>query len=192
VDGQSLSQPVAAQTSRVTVYHRVGTELNTIGGRYSFDPAAVARRRAAAVRRKTAWFGSGGGRNPDALYLIGPHAELVGQRVADLPLVSATGSRPRATVDQAADLRVVDPDSGFIPGQITGTIEPGRAGGGRQIALAVNGTIAATGRTFSLDDTPRTEHLEAIVPESAFRPGANSVRLFEIVAGTGGPALRQL
>jgi hypothetical protein len=195
VDGQSLFQPAAAQTSRVTVYHRVGTELNTIGGHYTFDPAAVVRRRSAAVRRKTAWFGSGGGRNPDALYLIGPHAELVGQRAAGLTQVRTReddGERLRATIDQAADLRVVEPASGFIPGQITGTIKPGRAGGGRQIALAVNGTIAATGRTFSLDDTPRTEHFEAIVPESAFRPGANSVRLYEIVAGTGGAALRPL
>jgi hypothetical protein len=107
-------------------------------------------------------------------------------------LAAAAGAHPRATVDRAADLRAVDPDTGFIPGQITGKIEPGRAGGGRQIALAVNGTIAATGRTFSLDGTPGIENFEAIVPEASFRPGANSVRLFEIVAGDGGPALRPL
>ena len=195
VEGRSLFERGAAQTSRVTIYHRVGTELNTIGGHYTFEPAAVARRRAAAVRRKTAWFGSGGGRNPEALYRIGPHGELVGLRAADLPRARASeddGESAHATIDEAADLRLVDPTSRFIPGQITGTIERGMPGGDRMVALAVNGTIAATGRTFSLEGTPNVENFELMVPESAFRPGANSARLFEIVPGTAGPALRPL
>ena len=65
-------------------------------------------------------------------------------------------------------------------------------GGGRVVALAVNGTIAATGRTFSLEGTPNVENFELMVPESAFRPGANGARVFEIVPGSGGPALRPL
>jgi hypothetical protein len=191
VDGRSLFEPAAAQTSRVTVYHRVGTRLNTIGGHYTFDPAAVARRRAAAVLRKTAWFGSGGGRNPEALYRIGPHTELIGRPAASLPHTPAAG-HPHATIDQAAELEAVDPGSGFIPGQITGTIKPGRAGGRREVAVAVNGRIAATGRTFSLDGLPKVEHFELIVPESAFRPGANDVRLFEILERGHSSALREL
>jgi Sulfatase len=178
VEGRSLFEPAAAQTSRVTVYHRVGTKLNTIGGHYTFIPAAVAHRRDAAVLRKTAWFGSGGGRNPEALYRIGPHVELIGRRVASLP------ARDRreplsAVIDQAAELVNVDPSSRFVPGEITGTIGLGRPGGGRAIAIAVNGKIAGTGQTFSLDGSD-AEQFEAIVPESAFRRGANQVRLFEI------------
>ncbi|HKP21122.1 MAG TPA: sulfatase-like hydrolase/transferase, partial [Thermoleophilaceae bacterium] len=192
VDGRSLFEPAPAQASRVTIYHRVGIELNTIGGRYTFDPALVARRRDAAVARKTAWFGSGGGRNARALYRIGPHAELIGRRAASLPRApAADGESVRTTIDQAAELAAVDPASNFVPGQITGTLEPGRAGGGRAIAVAVNGTIAATSRTFSLDGS-RAEQFEAIVPESAFRRGANEVQLFEIVRGGDGPALRVL
>ena len=189
VDGRSLFEPAAAQTSEVTVYHRVGTELNTIGGHYSFDPAAVARRRAAAVLRKTAWFGSGGGRNPEALYRIGPHTELIGRGAAGLPR-RAAGS-PHATIDQAVDLEAVDPRSRFIPGQITGTIEHGHTGGGRAIAIAVNGRIAATSRTFSLDGSA-AEQFEAIVPESAFESGSNDVQLFEIVKRAGIVSLRTL
>lgn len=194
VDGRSLFEPSAAQRSQVTVYHRVGTELNTIGGHYTFDPAKVARRRAAAVLRKTAWFGSGGGRNPDALYRIGPHTELVGRRAADLPHAPAAEhdvDSPHASIDQAADLGSVDPTSRFIPGQITGTIEHGRPGGGRAIAVAVNGTIAATSRTFSLDGS-HAEQFEAIVREAAFKRGVNDVQLFEIVEPGGRPALRPL
>jgi hypothetical protein len=192
VDGRSLFHSAGAQVSSATVYHRVGTRLNTIGGHYTFDPEAVARRRGAAVRRKTAWFGNGGGRNPEALYRIGPHDELVGRRVAGLPLVRAAGSHARATIDEAADLRNVEPASGFIPGQITGKIEPGRAGGGRAVALALNGTIAATGRTFSLEGTEATENFELMVRESALRPGANSAQLFELVERAGEVTLRRL
>jgi hypothetical protein len=195
VDGRSLFKPAAAQAKRVTVYHRVGTELNTIGGHYTFDVAAVDRRRDAAIRRKTALFGSGGGRNPEALYRIGPHTELLGRRAADLPRAPAAepdGESPRATIDQAAELAAVDPTSSFIPGQITGTIEPGRAGGGRRIAIAVNGRIAATGRTFSLEGFPGRENFEMIAPESAFRRGPNQTQLFEIVIRNGRPALRPL
>jgi hypothetical protein len=191
VDGRSLFQPVAAQSSRVTVYHRVGTELNTVGGDYTFDATAVARRRDAAVRRKTAWFGSGGGRDSDGLYLIGPHAELVRQRVAGVPLLEREESPAVALIDQADDLREVDPGSRFVPGQITGELPDGRPGGGRAVALALNGTIAATGWTFSLEGS-RRENFELMVPESAFRPGRNDARLFEIVAGNGAPALRPL
>ena len=39
----------------------------------------------------------------------------------------------------------------------------------------MNGTIAATGRTFSLEGTPNVENFELMVPESAFRPGANTL-----------------
>ena len=82
MDGRSLLHPVSAQADRVRIFHRIGTTLNTIGGEYSFDPADLARRRQAAVRRKLALFGSGS--DLERLYRIGPHPELVGQRVASL------------------------------------------------------------------------------------------------------------
>jgi hypothetical protein len=127
--------------------------------------------------------------------VIGPHTELVGRRAGDLPRARASeddGESPHATIDQVADLRFVDPASRFIPGQITGTIERGRPGGGRAVALAVNGSIAATGRTFSLEGTPKVENFEVMAPESAFRRGPNAARLFEIVPGPAGLALRPL
>jgi hypothetical protein len=186
--GRSLLRPVAAQARRVTVYHRVGKALNTVGGDYTFRPDALERRRQAAVRRKLALFGSGGGREPGALYLIGPHAELVGRRAATLPRVRG---RATARIDQVADLRQVDPASGFVPGEITGEVPNGRPGGGRPIALVVDGTIAAVGRTFSLEGS-EVENFEVIVPEWTFRRGANNARVFEIVRRSGRPALRPL
>ncbi len=186
MDGRSLLRPIASQAERVRIFHRVGTTLNTIGGEYSFDPAELARRRQAAVRRKLALFGSGS--DLERLYRIGPHPELVGQRAAALPRLEGL---PSARVHQAEELGDVDPTSGFVPGEITGEIPGGRTGGGRPIALALDGTIVAVGRTFSLAGST-AENFEMIVPEAAFRRGAMEPRVFEIVVRRGRVALRPL
>jgi hypothetical protein len=188
MDGRSLLAPAASQARRVRVFHRVGTELNTIGGDYVFPVDMLERRREAAVRRKLALFGSGGGRDPAALYRVGPHAELVGRRAAKLPHLPGVGT---AQIDQAAELLQVDPSSGFVPGQITGQIPYGRAGGGRPIALVLNGRVAAVGETFSLAGST-TENFEVIVPERAFRRGPNEANVYEVVTLGGRPALRPL
>jgi len=186
MDGRSLLRPVVAQADRVRIFHRVGTRLNTIGGEYSFDPAELARRRHAAVRRKLALFGSGS--DLTRLYRIGPHPELVGEAIANLPRVAGTAA---ALFHQAEELRNVDPTSGFVPGEITGELPGGRPGGGRPIALALDGTIVAVGRTFSMEGSP-VENFEMIVPEAAFRRGAMQARVFEIVMRRGRVALRPL
>src|SRR4051812_9683216 len=192
VDGRSLLKPAAAGARPVTVFHRVGIELNTVGGSYTFDPRRLARRRDSAVRRKAGLFGSGGGTDPDALYLIGPHSDLVGRQVANMRVLPAGADRQAVHIDEAEDLSDVDPEGSFVPGQITGAIPDGRAGGGRAVALALNGTIVATGRTFSLDGTPDVENFELMVPESAFVRGENLPSLFEIVEHGGSIALRPL
>ena len=92
---------------------------------------------------------------------------------------------------RSSDLANVDPDSSYVPGEITGEIHAGAPGGGRPIAVVVNGRVAATGRTFSLEGSD-VESFEAIVPEAAFRRGRNEARVFEIVAQDGALALRPL
>ena len=188
LDGRSLLERAPSQARRVRVFHRVGIELNTVGGDYVFDVDALERRRRAAVRRKLALFGSGGGRDPASLYRIGPHAELLGRRAARLPHVPGVGT---AQIDQAAELAQVDPASGFVPGQITGSIAYGTRGGGRPIALVLNGRVAAVGETFSLAGAS-VESFELIVPERAFRRGPNEASVYEIVTVGGRPALRPL
>ncbi len=186
MDGRSLLRPGGSQADRVTIFHRVGIELNTIGGKYSFDPDDLRRRRQAAVRRKLALFGSGA--DLERLYRIGPHPELVGQAVAALPFIEGVAT---ATFHQSEELRRVDPTSGFVPGEITGEVPNGRTGGGRPIALALDGTIVAVGRTFSMEGSV-VENFELIVPEEAFRRGAMEARVFEIVTRRGRLALLPL
>jgi hypothetical protein len=189
MDGRSLLHPIASQADRVRIFHRVGTRLNTIGGEYSFDPAEVARRRRAAVRRKLALFGSGGSsREPQRLYEIGPHAELLGRPLAGLPRLPGVAG---ASFHQAEELLDVDPSSGFVPGEITGEIPNGRPGGGRPIALALDGKIAATGLSFSMKGS-QLENFEFIVPSRTFRHGTMEAGLFELVPRASGLALRPL
>ena len=185
MDGRSLLRPVSSQADRVRIFHRVGTRLNTIGGEYSFDPAEVARRRQAAVRRKLALFGSG---SDLGLFRIGPHPELVGRppRIfrgwAEWPRRSST--RPRSCATST-------PPPASCPGRSPARSRAAAPGGGRPIALALDGTIVAVGRTFSLASSA-AENFEMIVPEAAFRRGAMEARVFEIVPRNGRLALRPL
>ncbi len=50
---------------------------------------------------------------------------------------------------------------------------------GRDIAVAVNGTIAAVGTTFELVEGDEGELVSVMVPPSAFRQGRNRVEVFE-------------
>jgi hypothetical protein len=187
IDGRTLLRPDPERARRVTIYHRVGTRLNTVGGSYRFPVATVVRRRDAAVRRKLALFGSGGGRAPARLFRIGPDADLIGRDVSELARVGGPGA---ATIDQAAALRDVKPGSGYVPAELTGTVR--RSGsGGRPIAVAVNGRITAAGRTFVLAGS-RAEQFAVMVPEPTFRAGRNVVRLYEVVERGGEPALKPL
>jgi sulfatase-like protein len=188
LDGRSLLRPTAVRHRQVTIYHRIGTRLNTVGGRYTLSPAELVRARRAAVERKLAMFGSGGGREPRRLFEIGPYPALVGKRLDRLELLPG---KAEATVDQAAELRDVDPGSGFVPAELTGTVPHGRPGGGRAFAISVNGRVAAVGRTFSLEGST-DESFAAVVPGWTLQPGANDVRVYEVTERAGKPALRPL
>ena len=119
---------------------------------YLVDTPAFARRNRAALERKLALFG-------DGIYSFGPRPDLIGRRVP-------TGGRRV----------VVDRDSGFVPAHQAGAIEGGRRGGGRTVAIAVNGRVVATGTTFTLEGA-RDEQYSVLVPEHAFRQGVNRVQV---------------
>ena len=151
----------------------------------------LARRRAAAVRRKTGVVRErrrkeSGGAVPDR---PARRAGACGRPTwRARGRARTTADSAHATIDEAADLRLVDPTSRFIPGQITGTIEPhagwrprGRAGRERH-DRGDRPHLLARGHS-------ERGELRADGPESAFRPGPNNARVFEIVPGSGAPAL---
>jgi hypothetical protein len=119
---------------------------------YLVDTPGYEDAKRAALARKVRLFGAG----PQA---FGPRPDLIGRAVP-------AGGRRES----------FDPASGFVPSHVTGTITGGRQGGGRTVAVAVNGVVAATGLTFTLEGSD-DEQFSVMVPERALRRGRNRVQL---------------
>ncbi len=122
----------------------------------------------------------GSGANPDGLYKIGPYAELIGRRVADL------------TVNDPADFeiemtRTADRLRG-VPTQLAPCFFEGRVRANANtklpihLAIAVDGTILAVTRTYLAQDIKNV--WTALAPEDAFDSGQANVQIFA-VSGTG-------
>ena len=168
-DGRSAFGPVTRKRRSVTLTTRDFSATVHISGR-----RWEARRRA-VVRRRLRQFGSG---DLASLFTgIGPHQDLIGQ-----PAPNVARASVRAAVAEPGLFAKVRRASGVLPTQIAGDLTGGTAGAKRDLAVAVNGTIAAVGRSFYLDGD-RAEHFALMVPESSLREGHNTVELFEVVGG---------
>jgi hypothetical protein len=130
------------------------------------------REKQAVVDRNLRLFGTGQD-GPDRIYEIGPHQELIGRPA------SAAGRKLPVELPSAQDYENVDPESGYVPSHVVGRVE-GAGEPGRDIAVAVNGTIRAVGNTFTLAVGDEGELVSVMVPESAFREGGNRVEVFEV------------
>jgi hypothetical protein len=129
------------------------------------------RERQEIIDRNLELFGTG---REDRLFRIGPNPELIGKQAA------AAGLRPLDTeLPNAGDYRNVDMDSDFIPVHVVGRVRDGGQGG-REIAVAVNGRIAAVGETFTLATGDEGELVSVVVPPESFEQGRNEVEVFEV------------
>ena len=161
--------------------HSAQVNFLTARGWAHADVHALARQRARTVRRKTELFGGG-------LLRLGPHPELLGRQVSDLHVVP---SAARASIDGkvAALIRSLPANSEIQPAQVMGSITGPGAAENRQLAMAVNGRVAAVTRTYREGSTVR---YSAMAPESDFHPGRNEVALFWIAKSRGALALGNL
>lgn len=125
------------------------------------------------------------GQGIEPMFGIGPHPELHGDPLSDYKLLRR--GRTRATLTQPERWRNVHLNAELLPLHVTGRIS-GRRPGGRQLAISVNGVIAATAWSFNPLGTMRLS-ISALLPVSALRSGRNDVRVYEIA---GGGALRRL
>ncbi len=133
---------------------------------YLVDTPSYESEKRAALARKLRLF--------PRLDRVGPASDLIGRRMDELPVLPARAER--AVIPGAAGYRHVRPASGIVPGHLVGRIQGGVPGGGRVIAVALNGRIAATGRTFTLEGT-QGEQFSLLIPEDRFRRGRNRVEL---------------
>jgi hypothetical protein len=165
MDGRPASSPEVQRRDELRMLIRNSFELLRV-------PAAeFERERDAVVARNVRLFGTGRD-GPERVYRIGPNQELLGRPA------SAAGDRLAVDLVSAADYENVDLDSPFLPNQVVARV---RSEGetGRDVAIAVNGTIAAVGSTFELVEGDEGELVSVMVPPSAFRQGRNRIEVFE-------------
>jgi Sulfatase len=130
-------------------------------------------RRAAVVQRRLRELGSGDW--PSLFTAFGPHRQLIGQAVEDARAASGV----RATLSLARSFRRVRRSSGLVPTQVAGRIRGSGPTTERDIAVAVNGRIAAVGRSFHLR-AEKVESYSVMVPETAMHEGRNTVDVLEV------------
>ncbi len=177
-DGHSAFAPMTRAREHVTVIRRDFGRVVSIG-REEFE-----RRRAALRRWRARLFGTGArsrrafGDPWASAYRIGPHRELLGDRVAALP----RSGEARAVLVNAELLDRVDPRDAIVPTRVMGRLDGTPPGAVRDLAVAVNGRIWAVGRSFRLRGRTR-EYFSLIVPERALRPGDNRLELLEVGPG---------
>ena len=119
-----------------------------------------------------------------ALYDFGPHRDLIGRRVAELGAVE----------DDRFEIEIEWPGPSFerqagvqpLPVWVYGRIEaPGLAsgaGGGIGVAVALDGTVRATGQ---YDPNDRSGRFRVLLPEDAVEPGPHVLTVLVIDPATG-------
>jgi hypothetical protein len=138
--------------------------------------ADLLRTRQTVLSQMLKLFGSG---DWPRAYRFGPHPELIGKAAASLPQAASQADR----VALENDFTSVDPTLPSIPVLVQGPVTAVPAG--TPVAIAVNGTIAATAETFDYQNAIR---VAAAIPPTALRPGRNAIEVFRIV----GPKLQSL
>jgi hypothetical protein len=167
MDGHSAFSPTVQRRRSLRILQRD-----------SFEPLRVSaaefeERKAAVRERNQRLFGSGRD-GPLMMFRIGPHQDLLG---TSIPLTS--GGRGSVEIFDSSDWANVDPSSDFVPTHPVGRIDGGGSGG-RDIAVALNGRVAAVGNTFTLAEGEPGELFSVMVPESALRRGRNRIDVFEV------------
>lgn len=183
-DGRSAFSRSVRKRRSVMVIER------DFSGRLRVRAAEMERRRAALLRVRLRRFGSG---SWDRLYTgIGAHRALLGKPVSAL---ASAAPGPRAAIAGQQAFRRVARGGRVLPTQIAGSIDSGPGDATRGVAVAVNGTVVALGRTFhlhpdALQSTRHGESFSVMVPESSIRPGRNRIDVFEVMGR--GRSLRPL
>jgi Sulfatase len=150
------------------------------------SPAEFQRQRKAALDHKLKVLGTGA-EGPDRIYRIGPHQELLGTSVSSLS--PAPRGELRAELQDGDVYDDVDTKTDFLPTHPVATVSGGQAGQVHDVAIAVNGRIAAVSKTFYLATDESQELISAMIPPESLRNGKNAVELFVVQPDGGLQAL---
>jgi sulfatase-like protein len=122
------------------------------------------------------------------VFRIGPHPDLIGRAVGS-EAVAATGATASFSVPRG--LSHVRTRAASAHTGASGRIGGGLPGQTRDLAVAVNGRIAAVGRSFHLDRDPQ-EYFQLGYPERSLHGGRNTVALYEVTGSGSGIRLARL
>ncbi len=179
VDGVSLADPAAPGRERLPVVpHRT-----PMAEPFEVSVADLEAGERAALRVLDERFGqaAGGGRE---LYRVGRRSDWIGRGLDDFPPAPPTPFKHRLRWPPAA--LDVEPGGQLVPAHLNGVLVGGDVDEAIELAVAVNGRIAAITRSWTF----APEKFSAIVDPEAFRAGVNSVELFAIESrGDGGEDL---
>lgn len=178
VDGTSVFDRI--RRSRI----HMGTAHGIVRAR----AARLLRMREQTLRKQLALFGSGNGK--PGIYGVGPHPELIGHTLRQLSIAAGSGGAAASVSSKLDDvLRDFHPGRDVVPTPIAGTISGPGVGATTDLAVAVNGRVAAVSRTYRAGGG---WGYSALAPESAFRGGPNRVDVFTVTAGGGRLTLRRV
>jgi hypothetical protein len=177
VDGHSAFDRSLPELKRKVIFYKQAKERSVLN-------SAALEAKDISLERKLALFGSG--EDPDGLFKIGRHNSLVGLHVSEVGVAGQTDVV--VELDHPSLYERVNPQSPLVPAEITGSVRTSAGTGAElDLAVAVNGTIRAVTRTYSLE--AGSWGWGAIVPEASFRPGKNDVEVFVVSVTQGGPRL---
>ena len=166
LDGRSFAD--ASRPERQEKVFDNGEYFVTLPG--AFD------RKYETLKRMLARFGPGS--RSDGLFRVGPHSELVGQRMEDLAVVGPAELEIELT-QYAAEYS--DDAEKLVPCYLEGKLLDGAAVKlPVDLAIAVNGTIRAVTRTYLPHEIATV--WTAVVPESALSPGQNDFQVYVVTA----------
>ncbi len=160
------------------------TVANSPSGESSLPFARVERLRDRYVERIDRSFGEHDGWGP--VLRFGPHPDLVGRQASSFPV--STAPQESVSIDNESRLRDVDPRaSTVLASLLRGTISDGDPG--EALAVAINGRLAAVGRSFS---SAGSEAYSLLVPPHYLRHGANSAEVFRVLGSASSTRLQRL
>ncbi len=116
--------------------------------------------------------------------------DLIGRAASEI--LSPDPADFEVVVDSLPLLRDVNPAADFVPAHLTGAVVGvGESAPTPVLAIALNGVVAAVTRPYPFPVLGRRDAWEAIVDPRRFRPGENSLEVFEVRAAgdQGGVAL---
>lgn len=175
-DGRSLLRPGPPPDRLVARGIETDTTLET-------RPDHFARRlRAEAAAQATLFAGS----DPDRIFRTGRHRDLIGRRVDSVSRAPAAALHFRRLGDPAAF--AYRPESQAAPALI-GIGLAGPNATGREFLVALDGTVAASARSWQSGPGAR---FEVLVDENRLRPGAVALTVHEVLPGRGGPRLAEV